>query len=305
MLSLQAALAQKIKHETCRTYSLSELCIYWGLSRQAYYQSLERQRLASLQEDIILELVREQKRILPNSGGIKMLHLIKSDLNKMNIKIGRDRFFDLLRTHDLLVKRRKRVVYTTDSNHPFKVYGNLLKGLTINKILQALVADITYIRTMEGFLFLALLTDHWSRKIVGWDLSDSLELEGCLRALQMALRPMNSNYLKTHPMVHHSDRGSQYCSYLYTDLLKENHIKISMAARGNCYENALAERVNGTLKNELELHQNFKTKGLATLATKDAIYKYNYIRPHWALKLNTPASIFDSDFKELNRATRT
>lgn len=301
MLSLQMAVRQKGIHKSIRGRSLSELCRHWGLTRQAYYQSLERQRLASLQEDIILDLVRERKKILPHSGGIKMLHLIKKDLIKMDIKIGRDRFFDLLRTHNLLVIRKKRFVYTTDSNHPFKIYGNLIKTLNISKILQVLVVDITYIRTMDGFLFLALLTDVWSRKIIGWDLSDSLELEGCLRALQMALKPISKDFALNYPMIHHSDRGSQYCSYPYTGLLKQYNIKISMAAKGNCYENPLAERVNGILKSEFELHQNFKSKHLAHLATKDGIHKYNYIRPHRSLNLNTPASVFDSDFKELKR----
>lgn len=283
-------------------WSTSALCRYWQISRQGYYQALERQRLRSLEEDIILELVREKKRVLPNCGGVKTLHQIQIDLTGMQIKIGRDRFFNLLKINDLLVKRKKRTVITTDSNHPFKKYGNLIKELKVERVFQVLVADITYIRTMEGFLYLALITDAFSRKIVGWDLSDSLELEGCLRALKKAIQPLKVLNLKNRPdcksIIHHSDRGSQYCSYAYTDLLKEFNIKISMAAAGNCYENAMAERVNGILKTEFELFQNFKSKEIAHQVVKDSIRLYNEVRPHRALNLSTPKQIFNPNFNE-------
>lgn len=246
-----------------------------------------------------MELVREQKQLLPNSGGIKMRHLIQADLTKMNIDIGRDRFFTLLGRHDLLVKRKKRTVITTNSNHPFKIYSNLVKDLDITTVFHVLVADITYIRTLEGFLYLALLTDAFSRKILGWSLSDSLELEGCLSALKMALKPISKSFAEKQTCFHHSDRGSQYCSYAYTDLLKDYHFKISMAAAGNCYENAKAERVNGILKTEFELHQNFISKKAAFKSVKNAIELYNNKRPHRSLNLETPQLVFDSTFKEL------
>lgn len=279
--------------------SLSDLCAYWQYSRQAYYQAQHRQQIQSLQEDLILELVREQKRDLPNSGGKKMLHLIQSELDRMQICIGRDRFFDLLRANDLLVKRKKKVVFTTNSNHPFKVYGNLIKNLEVQTILQVIVADITYIRTLEGFLYLSLLTDAYSRKIIGWHLGDSLELEGCVQALQQFLKTIRPNLALKQPMIHHSDRGSQYCSYAYTDLLKKFNIKVSMAAAGNCYENAQAERVNGILKSEFELDQTFATKNISHKAVKSAIRLYNHKRPHWSCQLKTPALVFDPLFKEL------
>lgn len=232
-----------------------------------------------------------------------MLHLIRPDLTKMNIEIGRDKMFNLLRINDLLVHRKKRTAITTNSNHPFKKYGNLIKGIKVNRVYQVLVADITYIRTLDGFLYLALLTDAFSRKIVGWDLSDSLELEGCLRALKKAIQPIkvylkNSAIENKKSMIHHSDRGSQYCSYDYTDLLKEYQMKISMAAAGNCYENAMAERVNGILKTEFELHQNFKSKNVAHDVVKQSIQLYNTVRPHRAIGLSTPCELFDSNFNE-------
>lgn len=267
---------------------------------------MKRQRQRSLEEDIILELVREKKRLLPNSGGIKMLHMIRPDLAKMNIDIGRDRLFNLLKINDLLVHRKKRTAITTDSNHPFRKYGNLIKGMKIKRVYQVLVADITYIRTLEGFLYLALITDAFSRKLVGWDLSDSLELEGCLRALKKALQPLpiplpsrkNAKMKNKKSTIHHSDRGSQYCSYAYTNLLKKYNIKISMAAAGNCYENAMAERVNGILKTEFELHQNFKSKNVALQVVKQSIDLYNTVRPHRSIQLATPNELFDSNFSK-------
>lgn len=292
-------MARQGKSRLLSTWRLQELYAKWGCSRQAYHQWLKRQQLRLLQEDLILELVLEQKRLLPHSGGRKMLHLITPHLQGMGIDIGRDCFFDLLRKHDLLVKTKKRRVVTTQSKHPFKVYGNLVQGLTVQRILQVWVTDITYIRTLEGFVYLALLTDSFSRKILGWDLSDALELEGCLRALKMALKPLPKDWQQHYPCIHHSDRGSQYCAYAYTDLLKQHQLQISMAAAGNCYENAQAERINGILKTEFELHQTFNAKSSARAAVKDAIDKYNHLRPHCCLQLQTPAAVFDSNFKEL------
>ncbi len=175
-------------------------------------------------------------------------------------------------------------VQTTQSNHRFWVHENLTQGLTLVKPNQLWVSDITYLRTLEGFCYLALITDAYSRKIVGYDASESLNLEGCLRALKSATQTA-SNLTQ---LVHHSDRGFQYCSTPYTDFLRERKIRISMAAKGNCYENALAERVNGILKNEFNLDYTFKTKQLAFKAVHEAVYIYNQHRPHWALNLLTP-----------------
>ena len=143
------------------------------------------------------------------------------------------------------------------------------------------MSDITYVRTLEGFCFLALITDAYSRKIVGYDISDSLELEGCRRALKTAVQSASD----ISQLMHHSDRGIQYCSRPYTDFLREQGIRISMAAKGDCYENALAERVNGILKNEFNLDFTFKTKELAMKAVHQSIYIYNQYRPHWAIDL--------------------
>lgn len=200
------------------------------------------------------------------------------------IKIGRDKFFKWLRKHDLLVRRKRQYIHTTQSHHRFWVHDNLTKDITLQKANQLWVSDITYLRTLEGFCYLALITDAHSRKIVGYDVSDSLELTGCIRALKSALQTASD----LRQLIHHSDRGIQYCSGQYTELLRARDIKISMAAKGNCYENALAERVNGILKDEFNLDITFKSKKQAIEAVHESIYIYNQHRPHWALKLKTP-----------------
>ena len=184
----------------------------------------------------------------------------------------------------MLVKPRKAYVRTTNSRHGFNTYLNLTEGFVPTGINQLWVSDITYIRAAEGFMYLALITDAYSRKIVGYDISDSLELEGALRALQKALKSLPAN----HRLIHHSDRGIQYCSHAYVNKLKSRNIKISMASKGNCYENALAERVNGILKQEYYLDKTFRLKSLAMKACKQAVTIYNQHRLHMSLGYKTP-----------------
>ena len=234
--------------------------------------------------DRLLKMIQPIRQLMPRIGGRKLHFLIKGDLVQNALKIGRDRLFHWLREHDLLISPKRMHVFTTQSNHRFWVHENLTSQLTINKPNQLWVSDITYLRTRGGFCYLALITDAYSRKIVGYDVSDTLELEGCLRALRSAIQTAS----ELDQLVHHSDRGFQYCSHQYTELLKQNGIRISMAAKGNCYENALAERVNGILKNEFNLDFTFKTKELAVRAAQESIYIYNHHRPHWALNLKTP-----------------
>lgn len=232
----------------------------------------------------IAELVHPIRQLMPRLGGRKLRYLINDQLTENALKVGRDRFFDWLREHDLLVRPKRNYVHTTQSNHRFWVHSNLTKNLVLSGPNQLWVSDITYLRTQEGFCYLALITDAYSRKIVGYDVSDSLELEGCRRALNAALQTASD----LNHLVHHSDRGFQYCSHQYTKILRENGIQISMAAKGNCYENALAERVNGILKDEFNLDANFKSKKLAIETTHQSIYIYNKFRPHYSIDLQTP-----------------
>lgn len=253
-------------------------------SRQSYYKSLKGKAKRLFDEATLLRAVQSIRQQMPRLGGRKLYFMIQETLMENAIKIGRDKFFKWLRKHDLLVRRKRQYIHTTQSHHRFWVHDNLTKDITLQKANQLWVSDITYLRTLEGFCYLALITDAHSRKIVGYDVSDSLELTGCIRALKSALQTASD----LRQLIHHSDRGIQYCSGQYTELLRARDIKISMAAKGNCYENALAERVNGILKDEFNLDITFKSKKQAIEAVHESIYIYNQHRPHWALKLKTP-----------------
>jgi len=258
-------------------------------SRQSYYKVLNSKTKRSKDQASLHGLVQPIRHIMPRVGGKKLYFMIQSSMLEKRIKIGRDRFFKWLKDNDLLISPKKQYVNTTQSHHRFWTYDNLAMTANLTGSNQLWVSDITYLRTMEGFCYLALITDAYSRKIVGFDVSDSLELHGCVRALKSAFQTASN----LGQLIHHSDRGIQYCSNPYTDLLKQKGIKISMAAKGNCYENALAERVNGILKGEFNLDTKFKTKQQAIEAVKQSVYIYNTHRPHWSLKLKTPDQIHE------------
>jgi len=212
---------------------------------------------------------------------MKSLH---EDFQKQHLKIGKDRLFSILRENRLLVRRKKYSSRTTNSHHRFYKYNNIIKDLKIYRPDQVWASDITYIRTINGFCYLALIIDMYSRKIVGYDLSDSLELNGCVRALQKAIYQAKI----TKGLIHHSDRGIQYCSNVYTQILKRKKMEISMTEENHCYENAMAERVNGILKDEFYLDQTFTSQVHAKKATKNAIKLYNNKRLHLSLDYKTP-----------------
>ena len=263
---------------------MDKICAHFGISRQAYYKSLKRTAVRSIEQRVVLSMVKDRRAVLSREGGKKLHRYLVPLLNQAGIRLGRDRLFDLLRAEQMLVRPKRRYAVTTNSSHHFRVYRNLTINLKLTGPHQLYVSDITYIRTRKGFMYLCLITDAWSRKIVGYDISDSLEMEGCLRALKMALAQLPDG----HQLIHHSDRGSQYCSIAYTKLLKKNTIRISMADKGNCYQNALAERVNGILKGEFDLDYNFPTKRLALRASKQAIALYNQVRLHTSIDYFTP-----------------
>lgn len=260
------------------------VCTLMRRSRQSYYKALRRQERRSTDSEKLLSMVQPIRQLMPRVGGKKLRYLIRDELTQNGIKLGRDRFFDWLREKGMLIRPKRTYVHTTQSNHRFWVHENLTRDMILNRPNQLWVCDITYVRTQEGFCYLALITDAYSRKIVGYDVSDTLELDGCRRALSKAMQTASD----LSQLVHHSDRGIQYCAGQYTSILKKHGIQISMAAKGNCYENALAERVNGILKNEFNLDHSFKTKGQAIRTTQQSIYIYNQYRPHWSLNLKTP-----------------
>ena len=213
---------------------------------------------------------------------------LDDEFTKANLKVGRDTLFNVLRQHDMLTLRKRYSARTTNSYHRFYKYSNIIKDIEVIRPNQVWVSDITYIRTIKGFCYLALITDMHSRKIVGYDLSDSLELKGCVRALEKAIYQAKN----IKQLIHHSDRGIQYCSNVYTQILKRKKIDISMTEENHCYENALAERVNGILKDEFYLDQVFTDVAHAKRATKNAINLYNEIRLHLSLDYKTPNMVY-------------
>lgn len=242
-------------------------------------------RLAG-EEAVILELVRAIRYHHPRMGTRKVWVKLQPQLVCRGFRIGRDRLFDLLRQHDLLVPVKRRRTRTTRSG--LWRCPNLLPELTLSHPYQLWVGDITYLTLETGFAYLALLTDAFSRFIVGFDLSISLAVEGCQRALSRALQQVPCSLAG---LVHHSDHGVQYTAHTYRNLLGDHHIVSSMGEVGNCYENALAERMNGILKLEYGLDRLFVDLTQAIESTEQAIYLYNYDRPHLALDYHVPAEV--------------
>lgn len=267
--------------------SLSSCCKYFGYSRSAYYDWSKRKVEEETREDLVLDLIREHRRIHPKLGGKKLYSLISADMDRLGIKMGRDKLFDLLRSAGLLVKFKRKYVVTTQSFARYSQYEDLYNGGKWSSVDQAWVSDITYIRLKDSFRYLFLITDAYSRKIVGWYLGNTLESQNAVEALKMAIRQCKS----TESLVHHSDRGFQYCSKAYTDILKGAKIKSSMGEAGNCYDNAMAERVNGILKTEYLLDGTFRDLKEAYSAVKHAIWAYNEKRPHLSLGMAKPSDV--------------
>jgi transposase InsO family protein len=253
---------------------------------------LERQRLSKDEQTVqtIIELVDAIRRQLPKIGARKLLFLLMDQLATRGITIGRDRFFRVLREHGLLVyPTRPFKVHTTNSKHWYRKYPNLIKDVVPTRANELWVADITYVTIEPQFRYLSLITDAYSHKIVGYDLSESLSAAGPLRALEQALAQRKPEPNGSHlPLIHHSDRGIQYCSYVYTDRLRDQQIDISMTNNGDPYENAVAERLNGILKYEFEIVQGFQSHVHATTAISQAITSYNTLRPHLSCDYLTP-----------------
>lgn len=263
--------------------SREKLCALFGISRQAYHQHRERASAAALEADIVLQEVRALRKDQRRAGTRKLLVHLQDVLERHGIKMGRDALFNLLREHNLLVRRRRRKAKTTDSSHPWHKYPNLIKSFTPLKANQLWVSDITYLDTDEGFVYLFLITDAYSHKIVGYCVSFNLEAGAALAALQMALAQLEEGQRP----IHHSDRGSQYCSNDYTALLNEHKLPISMTENGDPWENAIAERINGILKNDL-LPERIATKGEAVAFVHHFVGIYNNVRLHSSVENLTP-----------------
>jgi|SRR6185369_5818992 len=244
-----------------------------------------------MQQAIVLKLVEQIRLKMPRLGVIKLYYLLQKPLAEHSIKMGRDKLYDLLNYYGLLIrKKRRRTPITTDSGHPFYKYRNMIKDLEIDHVDQVWVSDITYIRLTHGFCYLSLVTDVYSRRIVGYYLNRDLGSAGTINALKMALSGSVRN--RSCRLIHHSDRGLQYCCTEYVKLLTDHSIDISMTQNGDPYENAIAERVNGILKDEFNLGNTFKSIQEAQLVVNKAISNYNEIRPHFSLNLLTPNEVY-------------
>lgn len=277
--------------------TVSGLCRKLAMSRQNYYARRRQRQRRQVDGELVAQLVRAE-RTQQSRIGVRKLHwMLRQPLAAAGVKLGRDRLYEELRGRELLVARLPvQTPRTTQSYHPLPTFQNLVKGLELKGPNQVWVSDISYLRTAENFLYLALITDKYSRKIVGHHAGDSLEAVGCVLALETALKELPAG----EPPIHHSDRGCQYCCHEYVERLAAGGLRISMTEQDHCAENALAERMNGILKQEYGLGQEFRTKAQARKAVAQAVYQYNHRRPHTALAYRVPAAVHGEVPSSLN-----
>lgn len=276
------------------SYSRQELCRSLGVSRQAHHKSSARTARVVTSREALVPLVKGIRKTQPKVGGRKLYKMLSADIKNMEVAMGRDQFFEFLREEGLLLRKRKKRVRTTMSKHGMPVYPDLLKNAVIERPGQAMVSDITYWAVPEGFYYVFLVTDVCSHKIIGHCLAQSMEGRHALSALRMA---MNSSGHALEGQIHHSDRGSQYCYTRYVNCLLSQGMRISMTERSDPRDNAIAERVNGILKNELMEHlvpENF-TQGKEMLL--EAIRVYNEERLHMSIDLEVPSKAHELDHR--------
>ena len=264
--------------------SINTLCGLFGKTRHSYYDYLWRKQDQLVKEDVVLFYIHKIRKDLPKLGTRKLHHMLQPLLASHDIQVGRDYLFNLLSDYKLLVRNRRRKVITTNSRHWMHKYNNLIKGINITRAEQVWVSDITYIRSINGWGYLSLITDAFSKKIMGFGFRRDLSALGCIAALEMALE----NRLYNESLIHHSDRGSQYCSKNYVDILLENKISISMTEERDPYENAIAERVNGIIKTEFNLHSCHENFENTYKRIAKSIMIYNTMRPHASCDYLTP-----------------
>lgn len=268
-----------------RSRKIDTLCSLLGYSRQSYYQHKAEEQKEIFRQELIIQHVLGIRNRQKNVGARKLLCMLEPFLNSHNIRIGRDTFFELLSAYGLLIRKRKRKVpRTTFSDHWMRKYPNLTVGMSVNRPNQLWVSDITYIMLEDKPAYLSLITDAYSRMIVGYHLNRDLSAQGCIKALDMALKTLTERT----SLIHHSDRGSQYCSFEYVDRLATHDVAISMTQNSDPRENAIAERINGIIKQEF-LEACYSTFTQAAQEVKRAVYIYNYERLHSSINMQTPA----------------
>jgi transposase InsO family protein len=241
-----------------------------------------------VEHQLVLNQVMQLRRISPRMGTRKLYEQLNDFLLEHQIKMGRDALFDLLADNYMLVRRKRRIKQTTQSGHWLRRYPNMIKDIQVTRVNQVWVSDITYLKIHGGFLYISLITDVCSHKILGYDLADNLESVNALKALRMAITNAQQNKAELYELIHHSDQGFQYCSPLYTDMLNKHNIAISMSDKGQPLQNSIAERVNGILKHEYLLLHNFKDKTHVQQVLDTTITTYNKHRPHMSCNMLTP-----------------
>lgn len=262
--------------------SQQTLCRLLGYTRQAYHKRQQSATGKALRGEMVVQEVVKIRSVQKRVGSRKLHHLLEGFRAGHSIKMGRDGLNELLREHSMLIRKRRRKTPRTTFSAPWKRYPNLIRDIEPTRANQVWVSDITYVRVSEGFAYLSLITDAYSRKIVGYHLNRDLSARGCVTALKMALR----NNPQREGLIHHSDRGLQYYSSTYVKMLGKT--RISMTENSDPLENAIAERVNGILKQEL-LEKRFESFREARSNVDEAVETYNYLRPHLSIEMLTPA----------------
>jgi putative transposase len=268
--------------------TIKEGCAVMSRSRSAFYKHKKRLEIHKARVAVVVELMQEVRLIEPRVGCRKVHRRISPTLKDKGISVGRDKLFAILGTRDMLVKPKRRFTKTTYSKHDYAVAPNRIKGVVPSEANEIFVSDITYLNTREGCAYLFLVTDLFSRKIVGYHLSKNLMHYGAMRALDMAAGGVTD----LRGSIHHSDRGCQYCCHEFLGHLKALGMVSSMTDADHCYQNAVAERVNGILKNELATDSNFLSFEAARRSVKEAVRIYNHVRLHTSLNYRTPEEVY-------------
>jgi len=258
-------------------------CTLFGIDRQVYYRSVKRRIAKQDKAQLVVKKVLEIRAQMPRIGSKKLYYLLNQDLK--TLKTGRDKFMDILRANHLLIVPKRSYHITTNSNHRFRKYKNRLLDLHINRPEQVWVSDITYLGKRENPCYLSLITDAYSKKIVGYNVSDNLNTQSSLIALKLAIKQRSN---KEIPLIHHSDRGLQYCANEYQKLLSKNQIQPSMTQNADPYENAVAERMNGILKQEFNIDKHNQDLPIMKQIIKETVSIYNDKRPHLSNHMLTP-----------------
>lgn len=288
--------SKKAWHQIVQTLSteagqkVTPLCRLFGNSTQAYYQHQVHDPSVGIRTQLYVQYARHIRHQAPRIGGVKLYHLCQKSFGDLHL--GRDAFIELLREEGLMLRIRKRRARTTDSTHSYRLYPNLIRGVLPIRANEVWVSDITYIPTQQGFCYLSLITDLYSHRIMGYKLAPTLQYIHTEQALQEAIEQVLQEGGSLQGLIHHSDRGGQYAYPSYIQLLLQHHIQISMTQQGDPLENAVAERVNGILKQEWLNRYDFLNKEQVEPFVRQAIHFYNYQRPHASVNMLTPMEAY-------------